>query len=89
MHDVDRCSLRAYRNRGRGTAMKKPAADTAYIIFSILGIGVALWAFTVPEIRAIHDEQQEVRKDISALGERIARIEGLLEGYTARSGETG
>lgn len=76
--------------------LKKPAADTAYIIFSILGIGVALWAFTVPEIRAIHDEQQkvrfeqqEVRKDISALGERIARIEGLLEGYTARSGETG
>ena len=67
--------------------MKKPAADTAYIILSILGIGVALWAFTVPEIRAIHDEQQEVRKDISALGERIARIEGLLEGYTARSRE--
>lgn len=69
--------------------MKKPARDTAYIILSILGIGVALWAFTVPEIRAIHDEQQEVRKDISALGERIARIEGLLEGYAARSGETG
>jgi len=69
--------------------MKKPAADTLYVILSILGIGVALWAFTVPEIRAIHDEQQEVRKDISALGERIARIEGLLEGYTARSGDTG
>ncbi len=69
--------------------MKKPAADTLYIILSILGIGVALWAFTVPEIRAIHDEQKEVRKDISALGERIARIEGLLEGYTARLGEAG
>lgn len=69
--------------------MKKPAADTLYIILSILGIGVALWAFTVPEIRAIHDGQQEVRTDISALGERIARIEGLLEGYTARLGEAG
>ena len=69
--------------------MKKPAADTLYIILSILGIGVALWVFTVPEIRAIHDEQQEVRKDISALGERIARIEGLLEGYTARLREAG
>ena len=69
--------------------MKKPATDTTYIILSVLGIGVALWAFTVPEIRAIHDEQQEVRKDISALGERIARIEGLLEGYTARLREAG
>lgn len=64
--------------------MQKPTSDGWYSMLAILGMGVAILAFTVPGIRAIHDEQQAVREEISDLRDRTARLEGLFEGYTAR-----
>lgn len=59
--------------------------DTIAIIVAIvgtgLGTGTALGLLIVPGLR-------EMRRDISELRERMARLEGLFEGFTKRGGET-
>lgn len=56
-------------------------------LIGILGVGVALatliFAATVPALR-------ELRRDVGDLRERMARLEGLFEGFTGRQppGET-
>lgn len=41
--------------------------------WAVLGVGVALVAVIVPTLRAM-------RRDVGALGERVAGIEGFLRG---------
>lgn len=69
---------------------------TASIVLTIIGTAVALAAVIVPGQRAmrqemnsvrreVNDVRQEigdVRRDISDLRERMARLEGLFEGFT-------
>lgn len=48
-------------------------------LISILGVGVALAAF-------LWSVQKSVHSDIADLRERMARLEGLLEGFTRAKG---
>ena len=54
--------------------------DTVAIIVAIIGTGTALALLIVPGLR-------EMRRDISDLRERMARLEGLFDGFTKRGGE--
>ena len=57
--------------------------DTPAIVASIIGVGVALWHGNV----RIHNDLNGVKYDIADLRDRMARLEGLFEGFTKRSGE--
>ena len=52
------------------------------IMVTIIGAAVALATVIVPGQRAIRQEMGEMRRDIGDLRERMARIEGLFEGFT-------
>jgi len=49
--------------------------DTITIILAILGTGLALAAVIVPG-------QRDLKRSVSDLLERMARLEGLFDGYT-------
>ena len=49
------------------------------IIGSVFGTGIALAAVIVPA-------QNAMRRDISQLRERMAKLEGLFEGFAKRGG---
>ena len=51
--------------------------DTVAIVIAILGTGIALAVLIVPSLR-------ELRRDVAGLCERMARLEGLFEGFTRR-----
>ena len=51
--------------------------DTVAIILAIVGTGIALW-------RVLGGSLREIRRDVGDLRERMARIEGLFEGFTGR-----
>ena len=66
------------------------------IIVTIIGTGIGLAAVLVPgqrgmrrDIAALGESTRKdiesVRKDIAALSERMARLEGLFEGFTKSS----
>ena len=71
-------------------------AAIATIMLTIIGAAIALAAVIVPgqrairqeiggvrqEIGTIRQEMGEMRRDIGDLRERMARIEGLFEGFT-------
>ena len=51
--------------------------DTIAIVIAIIGTGIALAVLIVPSLR-------ELRRDVGDLRERMARLEGLFEGFTRR-----
>ena len=64
-------------------------AAIATIMVTIIGAAIALAAVIVPgqramrqEIGDVRQEMGEMRRDIGDLRERMARIEGLFEGFT-------
>ena len=69
--------------------MKRDLVTTATIVLTIVGTAIALAAVIVPgqramrqEIKDVRLEVTDVRRDISDLRERMARLEGLFEGFT-------
>lgn len=61
------------------------------LIVAILAVGVSLGGLiingqrsTSRAIAGIRTEMTEMRKDIADLRERMARLEGLFEGFTKR-----
>ena len=76
--------------------MKRDLVTTATIVLTIVGAAIALAAVIVPgqramrqemngvrqEIKDVRLEVNDVRRDISDLRERMARLEGLFEGFT-------
>ncbi len=50
---------------------------TGTLIVAVLGTGVTLAMLIVPG-------QREMRRDIAELRERMARLEGLFQGFTKR-----
>ena len=57
-------------------------AAIATIMVTVIGAAIALAAVIVPGQRAMRQEMGEMRRDIGDLRERMARIEGLFEGFT-------
>ena len=55
--------------------------DTIATVIAILGTGIALAVLIVPSLR-------ELRRDVADLRERMARLEGLFEGFTRRETAT-
>ncbi len=69
--------------------MRRDLITTATIVLTIVGTAIALAAVIVPgqramrqEIKDVRLEVTDVRRDISDLRERMARLEGLFEGFT-------
>ena len=61
------------------------------LIVAILAVGVSLAGLIISgqrstsrDLAGIRTEMTEMRKDIADLRERMARLEGLLEGFTRR-----
>ena len=48
-----------------------------YILLAIIGTGIFLAGLILPDLRSI-------KRDVSELRERVARLEGLFEGFTRR-----
>ena len=48
-----------------------------YILLAIIGTGVSLAGLILPDLRAM-------KRDVGNLRERMARLEGLFEGFTRR-----
>ena len=53
--------------------------NTIAIIVSVVAVGIGLATLILPALR-------EMRRDIADLRERMARLEGLFEGFTRRGG---
>lgn len=64
------------------------SGDTIAIIVSIIGTGIVLWRTIGIQIAGLRSEMGEVRRDVGDLRERMAKLEGLFEGFTKRGGET-
>ena len=69
--------------------MRRDLVTTAAIVLTIVGTAIALAAVILPGQRAMRQEMNsvrleinDVRRDISDLRERMARLEGLFEGFT-------
>ena len=69
--------------------MRRDLVTTAAIVLTIVGTAIALAAVIVPGQRAMRQEMNsvrleinDVRRDIGDLRERMARLEGLFEGFT-------
>ena len=50
-------------------------------IVSILAVGAALAGLTLTGLRGVRTELHDVLTDVGDLRERIARLEGLFEGF--------
>ena len=48
-----------------------------YILLAIIGTGISLAGLILPDLRSI-------KHDVGELRERVARLEGLFEGFTRR-----
>ena len=57
------------------------SSDTIAIVAAIVGTGIVLAGLIVPSLR-------ELRRDVAGLRERMARLEGLFEGFTRREPAT-
>lgn len=57
------------------------SSDTIAIVVAIVGTGIVLAGLIVPSLR-------ELRRDVADLRERMARLEGLFEGFTRREPAT-
>ena len=54
-------------------------SNTIAIIVSVVAVGIGLATLILPALR-------EMRRDIADLRERMAKLEGLFEGFTRRGG---
>ena len=60
-------------------------------LVSILAVGVTLAGLTLTGLHGVRTELQDVRSDVGDLRERMARLEGLFEGFIGKApvGEPG
>lgn len=55
--------------------------------WTVIGTGFAILAVGGVGYRLLHGDLAELRRDVSELRERMARLEGLFEGFTRRDRE--
>ena len=56
------------------------AQETIAVIGTIIATGAAVLGFILPDLRSI-------KRDVGELRERVAKLEGLFEGFTRRGPE--
>ena len=56
--------------------------ETIGIIVAVIGTGIALWRVNKTSMDRLHTDISDVRNDIGGLRERMARLEGMFEGFT-------
>ncbi|MCY3827676.1 MAG: hypothetical protein F4204_00060 [Rhodospirillaceae bacterium] len=54
-------------------------------IIAVVGTGVALAATILPSLHSLRRDVSGLQRDIGDLRERMARLEGLFEGFTGRT----
>ena len=64
------------------------SADTITTVIAIIGTGIVLGVLIVPILREIRDDIGGIHRDFADLRERMARIEGLFDGFTRRESQT-
>ena len=60
------------------------APDTITIVIATIGTGIVLAGLIVPSLRELRREVGGIHRDMAELRERMARLEGLFEGFTRR-----
>ena len=58
--------------------------DTLTIVIAIVGTGLVLAGLIVPSLRELRRDVAGIHRDIGDLRERMARLEGLFEGFIRR-----
>ena len=53
-------------------------------IIAVIGTGIALAATILPSLHSLRRDVSGLQRDMGDLRERMARIEGLFEGFTGR-----
>lgn len=53
-------------------------------LIAVIAVGVALAGLMRTGVRSVRLELRDVRLDVADLRERMARLEGLFEGFTGR-----
>lgn len=54
-------------------------------LIAVLAVGVALAGLMLTGLRAVRIEVHDLRGDVGDLRERMARLEGLFEGFAGRA----
>lgn len=54
-------------------------------LIAVISVGVALAGLMLTGLRAVRVEVHDLRNDVGDLRERMARLEGLFEGFTGRA----
>ena len=55
-----------------------------YILLAIIGTGISLAGLILPDLRSLKRDVGKVQENMGDLRERMARLEGLFEGFTRR-----
>ena len=58
--------------------------ETITIVIAIIGTGIVLAGLIVPSLRELRRDVGGIHRDMADLRERMARLEGLFEGFTRR-----
>ena len=64
------------------------STDTISIVVAIIGTGIVLAGLIVPSLRELRRDMADLRRDTADLRERMARLEGLFEGFSRRDPAT-
>ena len=54
-------------------------------LIAVISVGVALAGLMLTGLRAVRVEVHDLRSDVGDLRKRMARLEGLFEGFTGRT----
>ena len=58
--------------------------ETITIVVAIIGTGMVLAGLIVPSLRELRRDVAGMHRDVADLRERMARLEGLFEGFSRR-----
>ena len=74
---------------GHEAIVVRSSASMTPELIGIITVGVALAGLILATVTPMRSDINQMKRDISGLCERMARIEGLFEGFTGRQPEPG